>query len=234
MTWGTLEEEVVECFQRPQWQCGAAKVAASRVRESWIPRRKKHNCSSTTWEGSMEQAPSKHSRGPGEPFMCGSPPSFAPRGRGHILITKRSPNRIACIINEWEKDSCVCCLLYQAFFFWNLQDQKVHRYFGSSQLGTSWNQPLGSTPEMSNTRYHSLLFAVFALRLVGCDNVCCSSLVLSITAGSGRFPAVNSQSIYVPFGLVNSKKKKIKKYHSLPDAGQTRQMARRGSNMPPH
>ena len=54
----------------------------------------------------------------------------------------------------------------------------------------------------------SLPFAVFALRLVGCDNVCCSSLVLSITAGSGRFPAVNSQSIYVPFGLVNSKKKK--------------------------
>ena len=51
----------------------------------------------------------------------------------------------------------------------------------------------------------SLPFAVFALRLVGCDNVCCSSLVLSITAGSGRFPAVNSQSIYVPFGLVNSK-----------------------------
>ena len=57
----------------------------------------------------------------------------------------------------------------------------------------------------------SLPFAVFALRLVGCDNVCCSSLVLSITAGSGRFPAVNSQSIYVPFGLVNSKKKKKKK-----------------------
>ena len=57
----------------------------------------------------------------------------------------------------------------------------------------------------------SLPFAVFALRLVGCDNVCCSSLVLSITAGSGRFPAVNSQSIYVPFGLVNSKKKKNKK-----------------------
>ena len=52
----------------------------------------------------------------------------------------------------------------------------------------------------------SLPFAVFALRLVGCDNVCCSSLVLSIMAGSGRFPAVNSQSIYVPFGLVNSKK----------------------------
>ena len=52
----------------------------------------------------------------------------------------------------------------------------------------------------------SLPFAVFALRLVGCDNVCCSSLVLSITAGSRRFPAVNSQSIYVPFGLVNSKK----------------------------
>ena len=46
---------------------------------------------------------------------------------------------------------------------------------------------------------------------VGCDNVCCSSLVLSITAGSGRFPAVNSQRIYVPFGLVNSKKKKKKK-----------------------
>ena len=54
----------------------------------------------------------------------------------------------------------------------------------------------------------SLPFAVFALRLVGYDNVCCSSLVLSITAGSRRFPAVNSQSIYVPFGLVNSKKKK--------------------------
>ena len=53
----------------------------------------------------------------------------------------------------------------------------------------------------------SLPFAVFALRLVGCDNVCCSSLVLSITAGSRRFPAVNSQSIYVFFGLVNSKKK---------------------------
>ena len=53
----------------------------------------------------------------------------------------------------------------------------------------------------------SLPFAVFALRLVGYDNVCCSSLVLSITAGSTRFPAVNSQSIYVPFGLVNSKKK---------------------------
>ena len=52
----------------------------------------------------------------------------------------------------------------------------------------------------------SLPFAVFALRLVGCDNVCCSSLVLSITAGSGRFPAVNSQRVYVPFGLVNSKK----------------------------
>ena len=33
-------------------------------------------------------------------------------------------------------------------FFWDLQDQKVHRYFGSSQLGTSWNQPLCSTPEM--------------------------------------------------------------------------------------
>ena len=84
----------------------------------------------------------------------------------------------------------------------------------------------------------SLPFAVFALRLVGCDNVCCSSLVLSITAGSGRFPAVNSQSIYVPFGLVNSKQKKTPemsntRYHSLPDAGQTRQMARRGSNMPP-
>ena len=28
------------------------------------------------------------------------------------------------------------------FSFWNLQDQKVHRHFGSSQLGTSWNQPL--------------------------------------------------------------------------------------------
>ena len=54
----------------------------------------------------------------------------------------------------------------------------------------------------------SLPFAVFALRLVGCDNLCCSSLVLSITAGSGRFPAVNSHSIYVPFGLVNSKKNK--------------------------
>ena len=54
----------------------------------------------------------------------------------------------------------------------------------------------------------SLPFAVFALRLVGCDNVCCSSLVLSITAGSGRFPAVNSQRIYVPLSLVNSKKKK--------------------------
>ena len=53
----------------------------------------------------------------------------------------------------------------------------------------------------------SLPLAVFALRLVGCDNVCCSSLVMSITAGSRRFPAVNSQSIYVPFGLVNSKKK---------------------------
>jgi hypothetical protein len=39
-------------------------------------------------------------------------------------------------------------------------------------------------------------------------DVCCSSLVLSITAGSRRFPAVNSQSISVPFGLVNSKKKK--------------------------
>ena len=57
----------------------------------------------------------------------------------------------------------------------------------------------------------SLPFAVFALRLVGCDNVCCSSLVLSITAGSRRFPVVNSQSIYVPFGLVNSKEKKRKK-----------------------
>ena len=33
-------------------------------------------------------------------------------------------------------------LLHAALFFWNLQDQKVHRYFGSSQLGTSWNQPL--------------------------------------------------------------------------------------------
>ena len=53
----------------------------------------------------------------------------------------------------------------------------------------------------------SLPFAVFALRLVGCDNVCCSSLVLSITAGSRRFPVVNSQSIYVPFSLVTSKKK---------------------------
>ena len=42
------------------------------------------------------------------------------------------------------------------FFFWNLQDQKLHRYVGSSQLGTSRNQPLCSTPEMSNTRYHSL------------------------------------------------------------------------------
>ena len=42
------------------------------------------------------------------------------------------------------------------FFFGNLQDQKVHRYVGSSQLGTSRNQPLCSTPEMSNTRYHSL------------------------------------------------------------------------------
>jgi hypothetical protein len=34
------------------------------------------------------------------------------------------------------------------------------------------------------------------------------SVMLSITAGSRRFPAVNSQSISVPFGLVNSKKKK--------------------------
>ena len=65
----------------------------------------------------------------------------------------------------------------------------------------------------------SLPFAVFALRLVGCDNVCCSSLVLSITAGSGRFPAVNSQSIYVPFGLVNSKKKKKKKKLQRPTEG---------------
>ena len=169
MTWGTLEEEVMECFQRPQWQCGAAKVAASRGRESWIPRRKKHNCSSTTWEGSMEQAPSKHPRGPGEPFMCGSPPSFAPRGRGHILITKRglsmSPPRCPCPV--------FCMYL-----------------------------------SVEACLSPSLPFAVFALRLVGCDNVCCSSLVLSITAGSGRFPAVNSQSIYVPFGLVNSKKRK--------------------------
>ena len=63
----------------------------------------------------------------------------------------------------------------------------------------------------------SLPFAVFALRLVGCDNVCCSSLVLSITASSRRFPAVNSQSIYVPFGLVNSKKKiKNKKNGQVP------------------
>ena len=30
----------------------------------------------------------------------------------------------------------------------------------------------------------------FALRMVGCDNVCCSSLVLSIMAGSWRFSAV--------------------------------------------
>ena len=75
-------------------------------------------------------------------------------------------------------------------FFWNLQDQKVHRYFGSSQLGNSRNQPLCSTPEMSNTRYHSLPKQ-------------------KITAYQ-------------------------KKNHSLPDAGQTRQMARRGSNMPPH
>ena len=56
----------------------------------------------------------------------------------------------------------------------------------------------------------SLPFAVFALRLVGYDNVCCSSLVLRITAGSRRFPAVNSQRIYVPFGLVNSKKEKCR------------------------
>jgi hypothetical protein len=55
--------------------------------------------------------------------------------------------------------------------------------------------------------------AVFALRLVGCDNVCCSSLVLSITAGSRRFPAVNSQSISVPFGLVNSHKKNTPPWH---------------------
>ena len=34
------------------------------------------------------------------------------------------------------------------FFFWNVQDQKVHRYVGSSQLGTSRNQPLCSTPEI--------------------------------------------------------------------------------------
>ena len=57
----------------------------------------------------------------------------------------------------------------------------------------------------------SLPFAVCALRMVGCDNVCCSPLVLSITAGSRRFPAVNSQSISVPFGLVNSKPKKKQK-----------------------
>ena len=68
-----------------------------------------------------------------------------------------------------------CWIVFFLFCCWNLQDQKVHRYVGSSQLGTSRNQPLCSTPEMSNTRYHS-----------------------------------------------------------LPDAGQTRQMARRGSNMPPH
>ena len=62
----------------------------------------------------------------------------------------------------------------------------------------------------------SLPFAVFALRLVGCDNVCCSSLVLSITAGSGRFAAGNSQSIYVPFGLVNSTKKNKKQGDYFP------------------
>ena len=49
----------------------------------------------------------------------------------------------------------VAILVRPGFFFWNLQDQKVHRYVGSSQLGTSRNQPLCSTPEMSNTRYHS-------------------------------------------------------------------------------
>ena len=62
----------------------------------------------------------------------------------------------------------------------------------------------------------SLPFAVFALRLVGCDNVCCSSLVLRFPAV--RFPAVNSQSIYVPFGLVNSKKK-IKKISGVEHNG---------------
>ena len=70
----------------------------------------------------MEQAPSKHPRGPGEPFMCGSPPSFALRGRGHILITKRSPCPVFCMYLSVE-----ACL----------------------------------SP--------SLPFAVFALRLVGCD-----------------------------------------------------------------
>ena len=78
-----------------------------------------------------------------------------------------SPPRCPCPV--------FCMYLFFSFFFWNLQDQKVHRYVGSSQL-------------------------------VGCDNVCCSSLVLRITAGSRRFPAVNSQSIFVPFGLVNLKK----------------------------
>jgi len=62
----------------------------------------------------MEQAPSKHPRGPGEPLMCGAPPSFAPRGRIIVLITERSPNWVAGIINERKKDSCMCCLLDQA------------------------------------------------------------------------------------------------------------------------
>ena len=48
--------------------------------------------------------------------------------------------------------------------------------------------------------------AEFALCMVGYDNVRCSSLVLSIIAGSRRSQAVNPQNIYVPLGLVNSKK----------------------------
>ena len=36
-------------------------------------------------------------------------------------------------------------------FFWNLQDQKVHRYFGSSQLGT-----VAVVASIINQPYHGL------------------------------------------------------------------------------
>ena len=216
MTWGTLEEEVVECFQRPQWQCGAAKVAASRVRESWIPRRKKHNCSSTTWEGSMEQAPSKHSRGPGEPFMCGSPPSFAPRGRGHILITKRSPfrqlgaHRSVGHLSMTKEQIALEPLQGNH----SVAQEDGLAFFPSASLPQELrgHSLLGQVPAASLTLLK--LPATWSAKLSGpsdCPwavNSARTSLVLSITAGSRRFPAVNSQSIYVPFGLVNSQKKK--------------------------
>ena len=114
----------------------------------------------------------------------------------------------------------------------NLQDQKVHRYFGSSQLGTSRNQPLCTSPEMSNTRYHSLPDAGQTRQMARRGSN--SLLVFLCFFGNLQDQKVHryfrSSQLGTSWNQPLCSTPRDEQHtlsQGLPDAGQTRQMARR-------